>query len=422
MIFSGLPDTMRRVSDVDRAARIILTVNGPGELAGWACPLAAAVQRANRRVGVDVALMPCVFATGAEPDVAARLPGIGAVSTPAHTMRWLLRGLLPAGFNTHVPSLILHLGGEPLLSLLLARQLRCGCDAYVEGRISSMRRFDRVFARDTVVAQHLPCPSTAVGDLAVDAARLKCPDRHAPRAGEPPTIGLFPGSRRAFYTHMLPFFLRVAGLAAPRMPGARWVIGRADFVSPDDLTAAATRPARTIIEGDGAQPVAGPEGIRLITDAGVPVSVASCSDVLSHATIVLTLPGTSTAELAALGIPMVVCGPTHRLADVPMPGLLGHVGRLPVVGRPLKHVATRVYASRMPYFAHPNRRAGRMIVPEVIGRITAADVAETLVQTLSTPHHHLAHGLTTIMGPPGAADRLAAALIDNLATGGRGGC
>jgi hypothetical protein len=62
-----------------------------------------------------------------------------------------------------------------------------------------------------------------------------------------------------------------------------------------------------------------------------------------------------------------------------------------------------------------------MIVPEVIGRITAADVAGTLVDALSTPHDHLARELTTIMGPPGAADRLAAALIDDLAAGAQPG-
>jgi lipid-A-disaccharide synthase len=135
---------------------------------------------------------------------------------------------------------------------------------------------------------------------------------------------------------------------------------------------------------------------------------------MARATVVLTLPGTSTAELAALGIPMVVCGPTYRLHDVPMPGLLGHVGRLPIVGRVLKHVATRVYASRMPFFAHPNRRAGRMVVPEIIGRITAAGVADALVATLSTPMGPLERTLMETMGPPGAADRLARGLLDAL--------
>jgi lipid-A-disaccharide synthase len=406
------------VSPTARPRRVILTVNGPGELAGWAYPLTVSLKRLAPDLRVGIALMPCVYSAGTEPAVAARLSTVDAVSPSGATLRWLFRGDVPPGFEGDEPTVVVHLGGEPLLTLRLAKRLACPAMAYLEAPIGRMGKFSRLFARDARVAARLSRASTVVGDLMVDAARLRCPHRRHPLPGDPPVIAILPGSRPAFYKHMLPFFLRVAHLANDRMPGARWIIARADFVSNAELARVAGDASRRAIEGDSAvyystaaSPPDGVEQAWLISERGLRFDILETGPALAGACVALTMPGTSTAELSALGIPMVACTPSYKLDEVPLPGLLGYLDRLPLVGKLLKHGAVYVYGRCIRYLAHPNRRMRRRVVPEAIGRITASQVADMLVELASRKDDALARTLLDIMGPPGAADALAREIL-----------
>ena len=64
---------------------------------------------------------------------------------------------------------------------------------------------------------------------------------------------------------------------------------------------------------------------------------------------------------------MVVVLPTYIGHIVPLPGLAGHLGRLPGVGRALKTALGYRMLRGLPLLAQPNRRTGRMIVPELVG-------------------------------------------------------
>jgi lipid-A-disaccharide synthase len=412
-----------------------------------------AIKRSDPAAFVGIALLPCVYSSGTEEEVASRFSSVDAVSAPRATLRWILRGEVPPGFNGTAPGCALHLGGEPLLTLALARRTGGLAAAYLEGPLSWMGQFDRLFSRDAGVAARIRRPSANVGDLMVDAARLRAPNRQPPRPGEPPVIGVFPGSRHAFIKHMLPFFLRVAGLAHPRLPGARWVIARAEFISNADLAAAAADPTGRAIEGDSATyheeaapalrttgappaalscdplatayrpapsacrtPSAEPQAPALITERGLRVEILDTGSVMSMATVALTLPGTNTAELSALGIPMVACTPSYKLDEVPLPGTLGYLDRIPLIGRAVKHSVVYIYGRGLRYLAHPNRRTRRRVVPEAIGRIKAERVADMLVALATAKDDRVQQELLDIMGPPGAADALAREILASLRT------
>lgn len=134
-----------------------------------------------------------------------------------------------------------------------------------------------------------------------------------------------------------------------------------------------------------------------------------------RARLALTLPGSNTAELAALGLPMLVTLPTYWAETSPMPGLAGHIGRLPLAGKYIKRALGHAYLRTLSFTAHPNRRAGRMVTPEIVGRLTAPQVAVAMLDMLGGDLAAIETGLRAAMGEPGAARRIAEALVADLA-------
>jgi lipid-A-disaccharide synthase len=220
---------------------------------------------------------------------------------------------------------------------------------------------------------------------------MRCPRRE--RAGNgPPAIGLFPGSRPSAYEHTLPFLIKVADEAARSLPGARWLIARSPYVIQEALVRA----------GAGAQWREG----ALVSERGTRLEICPPERVMSLADIAITPPGTSTAEMAALGLRMIVWFGTGHIAMHPLHGMAGHLERIPLFGPRLKRAAARRQYRRMQFHAHPNRAAGRCIVPEMVGDVTASAMVRALLEELEKPAEPIERELMAAMGPPGAAMRL----------------
>jgi hypothetical protein len=385
-------------------AQIIVTANGPGEVAAWLYPFAAALHERAPNVALTTALLPCVFASGAESAVVRGFEGMRAVARPADSMRWIFGGTRPAGFLDADAGCVLHLGGELTLSVLLAKRLGYPIVAYAEDPVPHAGLLDRICVVDArlLPKRHSDPRYRVVGNLMVDAARRRVPNRES-SARTVRTIALFPGSREYQVRSMLPFLVKVAGDVAAAGCDLRWVLAKSDFLSRELLGALASHDCGRIIEGENARWI---DQSTLMSDRGVCLRVASPAEAMRVGDLALTIPGTNTAELAALGIPMILLLPTNGVHTHPLPGLAGHVGALPVVGPWIKRAVATVYLRRIRHWAHPNRRVGESVVPELVGRIRAADVARATIDAVNTPTEPLARRLREIMGPPGGAARL----------------
>jgi lipid A disaccharide synthetase len=134
------------------------------------------------------------------------------------------------------------------------------------------------------------------------------------------------------------------------------------------------------------------------------------------------MPGSVTAELAYLGVPTVVTVPLNLPEEVPLTGISEFIGRLPVVGAPIKRMAVRKALERIEFTAIPNKRQRRFITPEIRGVLTAEDVAIKVLELLqdSKARDRISVDLKEAMGRPGAAERVASSVLDTLiTTGGR---
>ena len=396
--------------------QLVIAVNGPGEVSAWLYPFATALKRLAPEIRIVTALHPCVFSSGTEPDVIRSIPAVDAVTEPKETMRFVLGGKRPEAFTEGMPGGVLHFGGEPFLSRILAGRLGYPAMAYAEDtfRLHAWL-FEQVFL---VNKQALPKNDTNgkfhyVGDMMVDAARLRCPER-TNNHGSPLTIGLLPGSRPYQVRHMLPFYIKVAGIAAASLPETRWMVAKADFISSESIRRFGEEANGTLPEGETARWEENGSVPSLVSKQGLRFEIHSPGNVMANADIVLTVPGTNTAELASIGLPMIVLLPTYHGELNPLPGLLGHLDRIPLLGKYIKRGLAHAYLKRIPYVSHPNRRRNREVVPEVIGRVTATQIANTLLETLEKPSEPVEKELLSIMGPPGAADRLSTEVLSYL--------
>lgn len=194
--------------------------------------------------------------------------------------------------------------------------------------------------------------------LGLDARWVGHPvvDRVGPSAREEGVVAVFPGSRRAEVRRLLgPFLAAVAPL------GAREIL----LALAAPLTSAQLGPL--------------PAGVRVTTS----------EEALARASLALSKSGTVTLELALAGIPFVVA---HRVSPITY-----WLGRLLVRG--VKHLAL------------PNILLQREVVREYVQRFTPKQLTQSLREAPPPPTGEL----RALLGPPGASERAADALMDLLA-------
>ena len=408
------------------SAAIVLVCNGPGELATWVRPLAQRLHhdlplrplQPQAPIGLQLVLVPCPNATGSEHQVAERMQLFERI-LPARRFWWLL--LRP---RRHGPwprqGVVVFLGGDQFWTVLLSARLGYRHLTYAEWVARWPRWNDRIAAMGPRAANAVPprwrSRCRVVGDLMADLSEQA--RREAPL---PPGswLALLPGSKSAKLRVGVPFLLETADRLAQREPGLGLLLPLAPTVTLAELQAHAG-PANPIARGYRAGLPAvvpsdrlQPDGLALVTAAGSRIELVQHSpahDVLSQCRLALTTVGANTAELAALGVPMLVLVPTQHLHVMQAwDGLAGLVARLPLLRRLFSVALTLWRLRHRGLMAAPNIAAGRQLVPERVGPITPEQIAAEAAQWLAQPSRleGMAQDLRSLRGSPGAVAALA---------------
>ena len=99
-----------------------------------------------------------------------------------------------------------------------------------------------------------------------------------------------------------------------------------------------------------------------------------------RAKLAVTMPGTKCIELAALGVPAIVCTPHNAPERVVINGPLQYIDRIPLLGDPLKRALVMALDARFPFAAQPNIDAGEELMPELRGTLMPGHVAERIAE------------------------------------------
>lgn len=374
---------------------IYLVSNSPGEVSTFARPVAAALRRRHPQWELQVALVPCPYATGAEARVVRTWPERPQVWTPWQTFwNWLTasdRGQRGA---------VCFLGGDPWHALTLGKRFQMPALAYFPEKTSWLdTKWGGGFAATALGYDR--SESRYIGDLRVDAVEARLAQVDAP-SREGLTLALFPGSRWLHLKATLGPYLYAVEQVAQRLPGCRFVLSASPFIKPAQLADAAANPlslglarVRSELNGD-----------TLRTENGVEVEVAWGEQyrVIKECDLAISLPGTNTAELAIAGKPTVV--PLSSRVPVGGAGLLGLLDRLPGITS-LKRALRLKKAERLKLIALPNQLAGRKVIPEFIIQDDLSDLVDVLSELLENDEERLRMGREArdVMGHSGAAER-----------------
>ncbi len=389
-----------------RPTDLVLVSSGPGELSNWAVPMARAAKEwaARREIPLTLSLIlpPCQFASGQEIAFARRQDVFARILGPRACLA-LVAGL--ARFPATGPGCLLHLGGDLWYSATLGRRLGYPAFAYAETPLVRKRahRFERVFLPSQALARRLAedgVPSerlAVVGDLRVDhlsAFRARAGER---RPGA--RVALLPGSRRWLVEGVLPIFLDAAKAMRARRAEIRFSLIASPFL-PRDALVRILEPHRDALAA-----------------LGVDVTQDDRLTAMAQSDLAMTLPGTNTVELAVLGVPMLVAVPLHRPGRIRMEGMSEWLGRIPVLGNAIKGMIALRLMRHPRLLAWPNREAGRLIVPELVGRITPDDIARRALALLEDQPglEQTARDLRGLYATPrGVAQRMLDAMAPHL--------
>ncbi len=415
----------------------MLVSNGPGELGTWVRPLALCL---HRRLGLrpcspaaggslQLVLVPCPNGTGREHEAAAAWGLFERIIPAREFWRLLLRPARRGPWPRR--GLVVFLGGDQFWTVLLSARLGYRHLTYAEWVARWPRWNDRIAARAPEVAGRLPprwrrrCQ--VVGDLMADLGEHTGDGTPLPGG---PWIALLPGSKRAKLLVGVPFLLETADRLAAQRPGCRFLLPLAPTTSLEELLdcAGAANPIARHYRSGVPRPrpsaLLEADGLALHTPAGTVIEVVRAvpaHGVLSQCALALTTVGANTAELAALGVPMLVLVPTqHPEVMEAWDGLLGWLARLPGLRRVFGLALTGWRLRRRGPLALPNIAAGRLVVPERVGTITPGQIAAESADWLAQPARleALRQELRRLRGPGGGVEALAALVCELLPPAG----
>lgn len=393
------------------APRLVVTTNGPGELMGWVRPYLRAVFAREPNADVTVVFVPCAYATGREPAVTKQLFPQTAVVDPKSYGRFLM-GRATSGLRKAAGALQ-YLGGDLFHAATIARRLSLRPLTYKFSKRAYAQTFERFFALNEKNAAQLraegapPDRVRIAGNLVADAV-VGSLGHFLPPPGEGDGVCFMPGSRPAQFEWLLPFFAAAARELVCARPGLQATFVLSPFTSDDHLRAALAKPDVAYghlpgsVSADGAAIEV--DGARLAIDR------SGNYQTLSRARLVVTIPGTNTVEAAVLGRPMLVVVPLNRPERIVVNGPAGYLHHVPIIGKPLKSWLVRRIGKRFPLVAQPNIDSGRMLVPEIRGVLTPADVVAHAGALLDRPAElrATAESLAELYAADvGAADRMA---------------
>jgi lipid-A-disaccharide synthase len=352
-------------------------------------------------------------------------PEVDRAQGAEHFTNFLLWGKTADEWDWRDRGVVIFLGGDQFFPVVIGKRLGYRTVIYAEWEARWHSLIDRfVVMNESVTAKVKPEYAhkfTVVGDLMLES---QTEDKYlSSSTSSNLQIGILPGSKAAKLAMGLPLTLAIAEDLHKRYPSAKFGIPVAPTLDPETLASYADpshNPVIPLVQGATATLERG-EYLYLKTSKGVEVELRTefpAYDWLAQCTLCFTTIGANTAELGALGVPMIVLLSTQQLdAMRAWDGVLGILANLPLVGTPIAKiinwVALRSIQGRK--LAWPNIWANQQeIVPELVGRLEPQQVAAFAIDYLEQPEKlaQMRAQLRQLRGEPGAAAKLAAIVAE----------
>ncbi|MEA3492885.1 MAG: hypothetical protein U9R38_00695 [Candidatus Margulisiibacteriota bacterium] len=357
---------------------IIIVANSPGELSALVKPVAETLHKKIEDARLILVLTPCQYTSGKEIEYIKTIRGISGVIPQEEYSKWILRSNKPK-INFNAKGIVLYLGGDLAHAILVSKKVKYPAYAYVQDRTGWNGSYKKFFIPDAKAKKKLKLKKKVkiVGDLMVDS--IETMKKWAPKKN---VITFLPGSRSWQINHTTPIYKKIIEHIRAEMPQINFQLVSSPFIK--------------------ARPIKGVKRVGL--------------DEVYNSELVITIPGTNTARLAALGMPMLVVFPLDNSDIIPLEGLPHYIGKIPYIGLKFKRALIDTLNKKIKYFALPNMKADREITPEIRGVVDPAIVALKAIALLKDydQRKKMSEDLKKAMGKPGAAEKIAEEIDEAL--------
>lgn len=409
---------------------VLIVTNGPGELSSWVKPLVTEINNTLPEARILIFLVPCPYASGEEQKTAESFQGVHTVFSEKDTSLYLLSGKLPQNFNFQDKGVIIHLGGDQFFTVLMTWKTKFLSLAYTEKHIFWPSVIDKFLLPD----QNLYASArlrgidaskiTVVGNLMVDSVVSQMsPQEIRDRLGlstDKAVVSLLPGSKPFKVKYSTPFMLKIADYIAKKYPDVQFILSQSPYTPLFQIVGSVTDPdCISALDGVSARFGRDKNGNVLVTEQGTIINIVPPEfqyEAYQISDVAITLPGTNTAELAVLGIPMVVIFPTDKPEKIPAEGLIGMISDIPLIGKYIKKMLIKHTLKRIKFTSLPNQRLGRLVTPELTGSVHPVEVSDSVVEILENPliRREISLNLKKSMGSVGATKNIINIIVDSL--------
>lgn len=469
--------TDQNPDSLDGPVDILVLSNGPGEVSTWVRPVVQSLRQHlgndRDRVRISLILSPCPNASGKEVAIARRYEEIDRIQSADHFFPFLLFGKTVEQWDWRHRGVVVFLGGDQLFPIIIGKRLGYRTVIYGEWDTRWHQWGDRYAAMNQRLVDQSPeryrDKFTVVGDLMADIGSSVPSQTSAQNeATESPAtskIALLPGSKAAKLGLGVPFCLAIAAHIQAERPDIQFVIPVAPTLELKTLESYAcpeTNSWCTVVDSPVATLVTAPlqpsaqvssvehkplpylnvqskdrqsskersgnvqsgieqsENVQADLLNSFPISLYQnfpAYGELQNCALAITTVGANTAELGALGVPMIVILPTQQIdAMRAWDGLPGLLANLPGVGRIVATGINLWFLRKKRLLAWPNIWAKAEIVPEMVGRLDPHDIAAKALGYLEQPDSlvRMRQQLRAVRGNAGAGDRISRLVIAEL--------
>ncbi len=415
-----------------KSVAVVIISNGPGELTTWVNPVVEELNKIKKTVCDDdkhdftlrLVLVPCPNATGKEFLVANSWNKFELITKSKSFWKLLIN---PHSFaNWPKKGLVIFLGGDQFWSILLAKRLGYLNITYAEWVSRWPKWSDEIAAMNVKVKELIPkrykYKCKVIGDLMAD---IKLNSEISLRNKEKHYIALLPGSKKAKLSVGIPFFLEVADHIAEENQDINFIIP----------IAPTTDKSEYLFFQSNKNPIAKYYSSKIKTiknfkssrfDYVIETSKNTkiylikkhpCYEILKECDLAITTVGANTAGLAAISLPMLVVLPTQHLNMMnAWDGIFGVIGKISFINRFLTFIIKNFYFKKKKFFAWPNIKAKKMIVPERIGNVSPIKIAKEVLSLIQNRDQlkDIRDNLHKERGDKGASKKLASMIVNSI--------
>ncbi|MEK7431865.1 MAG: hypothetical protein AABZ74_01930 [Cyanobacteriota bacterium] len=379
---------------------VLIITNAPGELSSWVKPFVSKLRETLPEARIIISLVPCPYSSGEEEKIASSIEGVFRVIDPNYSSLYAMTGKLPSDFKFQDKGIIIQLGGDQFFSVLMSWKSKFPVLIYTEklvlwpGLVHKYLLVDQNTYANSRLKGIKADKLSVVGNLMADALKIQSsPQEIRERFGlktDKPVISLLPGSKPFKVKYSASFMLKIADYIAQKKPEAQFIISQSPYTPLNQLVKAVSDPELiSVLDGVSAKFERGINGNTLITEKGTVINIVSPEfqyESYQISDIAITLPGTNTAELAVLGIPMITMLPLNKIEQIPLEGFLGYICKIPFLGKVIKKYIINKSIKKLKFVSIPNQKLNTMVTPEIIGNIHPVEIANIAVDIIENPY------------------------------------